>query len=170
MTVRRFLLPLLVGCATLAVAAPAGATSPEHFRFPFTDSVPDLFQCDGFVIGLEGTGTTDVTIFSDASGEVIKFLVITQSSGTMTNSVTGKSIVVRSEYQQLFTRIDDTDEFTHSLVGFRYIGTAPREGLVIQDVGRLEYSPGEEELLFSAGHHFDVPGEDAGPVFCAAVA
>jgi hypothetical protein len=43
--------------------------------------------------------------------------------------------------------------------------------LVLQDVGRIVYSPDEEQVLFLAGHHFDVPGgPDAEALFCAALA
>jgi len=108
-------------------------------------------------------------VFFDGAGEVAKFVVHTAVQDTLTNSVTGKTVVNRGVFTELFTRIDDSDEFTHVLVGHRFMGTSPGEGLVLQDVGRIVYSPGEEQILFVAGqHHVPDPGGEA--VFCAALA
>jgi hypothetical protein len=44
-------------------------------------------------------------------------------------------------------------------------------GLMLHDAGRIEYSPDEAEILFIAGHHFDIPGgPDVGELFCAELA
>ena len=170
MTVRRRLLPVIVGCAVLGFAAPASAAPPERFHFSDSGSEPGFIHCDGFEIDLETTGTVDGTVFFDESGEVVKVIVRTRATDILTNSATGKTVINRGVFQQVFTRIDGTDEFTHSLVGFRFMGTSPGEGLVLQDVGRIEYSPDEEEILFIAGHHFDVPGgPDVEALFCAAL-
>jgi hypothetical protein len=170
MTVRRLLLPMIAGCAVLGFAAPASATAPERFHSSDSGSEPGFVQCNGFEIDLETTGTVDGTVFFDDGGEVIKVIVRTRAKDIFTNSVTGKTLVNRGVFQQVFTRIDGTDEFTHSLVGFRFMGTSPGEGVVLQDVGRIEYSPDEEEILFIAGHHFDVPGgPDFGALLCAAL-
>jgi hypothetical protein len=99
---------------------------------------------------------------------VVKFLVATRATDVLTNSVTGKVVVNRGVFEELFQRIDDTDDFTHALVGFRFIGTSPGEGLVLQDVGRIEYSPDEGQILFLAGQH-KVPDPGGEEVFCAAL-
>lgn len=65
-------------------------------------------------------------------------------------------------------RIDGTDEFTHALVGFRFMGTSPGEGVVLQDIGRIVYSPDEEQILFLAGQH-NVPDEGFEAELCAAL-
>jgi hypothetical protein len=57
---------------------------------------------------------------------------------------------------------------THALVGFRFMGTSPGEGLVLQGVGRMVYSPREEQILFLAGQH-EVPDPGGEAVFCAAL-
>jgi len=108
-----------------------------------------------------------VIVFFDESGEAIKFIVQTRGTDTLTNSVTGETVVNRFVFEELFTRIDGTDEFTHALVGFRFMRTAPGEGLFIQDVGRIVYSPDEEQILFLAGQH--VADADVGAAFCAAL-
>jgi hypothetical protein len=168
---RKLLMTFALGSvAAMAWANPASATPPERFHSSDSGSEPGFIQCDGFDIDLETTGTEDVTVFFDDSGEVVKVLVRARATDILINSATGKTVVNRGRFQQVFTRIDGTDEFTHSLVGFRFMGTSPGEGLVLQDVGRIEYSPDEEEILFIAGHHFDVPGgPDAEALFCAAL-
>jgi hypothetical protein len=169
--VRRWLALLAASSiAVFALAAPASATTPVRFHSSDSGSEPGFVQCDGFEIDLETTGTVDGTVFFDGSGEVIKVIVRSRATDILTNSATGQMLVNRGVFQQVFTRIDGTDEFTHSLVGFRFMGTSPGQGLVLQDVGRIEYSPDEEEILFIAGHHFDIPGgPDVGALFCAAL-
>jgi hypothetical protein len=162
MTARRLLFPVIVGCVVLGLAAPASATPPERFSFPQEGSEPHFLQCDGFEIGLTTTGTTNVTLFFDDAGEVIKALFRTRVRDVLTNSVSGV-------FQETFTRVDDTDEFTSALVGFRFMGIFPGEGLVLQDVGRIEFSPFEEEILFVAGQHHLIDEASEPPVFCAAL-
>jgi hypothetical protein len=164
----RRLLFVIVGCAVFGFASPAIATRPDRFSFPEEGSEPHFVQCDGFEIGLATTGNIDVTVFFDSAGQVAKFVVHTAVRDTLTNSVTGKTVVNRGVFTELFTRIDGSDQFTHALVGYRFMGTSPGEGL-LQDVGRIVYSPGEEQILFLAGqHHVPDPGGEA--VFCAALA
>jgi hypothetical protein len=162
---------ILIGLSVALVpTAPASATPPDRFHSADSGSEPGFVQCEGFEIDLETTGTTDGIVFFNGSGEVIKVIVRTRATDVFTNSATGKTLVNRGVFQQVFTRIDGTDEFTHSLVGFRFMGTLPGLGVVLQDVGRIEYSPDEEEILFISGQHFDVPGgSDAGTLLCAAL-
>lgn len=169
MTVRRLLLSVIAGCcAVLGFAAPASATPPERFSFPEEGSDPHFLQCDGFEIALTTTGTGSVTVFFDDSGEVIKVLVRHRVRDVFTNSVTGKTVVNRGVFQETFTLIEGTDDFTTTVTGFRFMGTFPGEGLVLQDVGRFEESP-DGEILFVAGQH-DLLTEAAEPaVICAAL-
>jgi hypothetical protein len=168
MKLRRLLVPAVAGCALLGLAAPANATPPEMFHDSESGSEPGFAHCDGFEIDLETTNTVDVTVYFDEAGEVVKFLVRTRATDVFTNSVTGKTLVNRGVFQELGTRIDGTDEFTEALVGFRFMGTSPGEGLVLQDVGRIVFSPDEEEILFLAGQH-NVPDEGFEAVLCAAL-
>lgn len=168
MRVRRLLLPVIAGCAVLGFAAPASATPPERFSFPEEGADPHFLQCDGFEIGLTTTGTTNVTVFFDDAGEVIKVLFRTRVRDVFTNSVTGKTVVNRGVFQETFTPIEGTDDFTATVTGFRFMGTFPGEGLLLQDVGRFVESP-DGEILFVAGQH-DLLTETAEPaVICAAL-
>ena len=165
----RWLLLLATVVAALAFTASASATPPEMFHFEDSGSEPGIVQCDEFAIDLETTSTVDVTVFFDDAGEVVRVLVRTRATDILTNSVTGKTVINRGVFEEIFTRIDDTDEFTHALVGFRFMGTSPGEGLVLQDVGRIVFSPDEEEILFLAGQHKVPEGPEAEAVFCAAL-
>jgi hypothetical protein len=169
MKFRRLPISLIAALPALGFAAPANATPPDRFAFSESASDPHFLQCEGFEIGLSTTASFSGTVFFDASGEVVRFIGRTQATDTLTNSVTGKTVVNRGEFQEIFTRIDGTDEFSHALVGFRFMGTSPGEGLVLQDVGRIVYSPDEEEILFLAGQH-KVPDPGGEVVFCAALA
>lgn len=155
--------------AAMASAGAAVATPPEMFQFSDSGSEPGFVHCDGFDIDLETASTVKVTVYFDGSGEVVKFLVRTRATDIVTNSVTGKTVVNRGVFQELGTRIDGTDEFTEALVGFRFMGTSPGEGLVLQDVGRIVYSGDEEEIVFLAGQHHVPDGPEAEAVFCAAL-
>jgi hypothetical protein len=167
---RRLLIVIAVtAVAALAPASAATATTPEKFHFADSGSEPGFVQCDGYDIDLDTAGTVDVTVYFDAAGEAVKFLVRTHVADIFTNTVTGKTVINRGVFQELFIRIDGTDEFTHSLTGFRFMGTTPGRGLVLQDVGRIEYSGVEEEIVFLAGQHH-VLDDNAADLFCAALA
>jgi hypothetical protein len=170
MMVRRLLLSVIAGCAVsvLGFAAPASATPPEMFSFPEGGSDPHFLQCDGFEIALTTTGTTSGTVFFDDAGEVIKVLVHHRVRDGFTNSVTGKTVVNRGVFQETFTPIEGTDDFTATVTGFRFMGTFPGEGLVLQDVGRFEESP-DGEILFVAGQHDLLPEAAEPAVICAAL-
>jgi hypothetical protein len=167
---RKLLVVFTAACvAAMAWAGSALAKPPEMFHFSESGSEPGFVQCDGYAIDLDTTSRVDGAVYFNAAGEVVKFLVRTRATDILTNTVTGKTVVNRGVFQELFTRIDGTDEFTHSLTGFRFMGTSPGEDLVLQDVGRIEYVGDEEDIVFLAGqHHVPDPGGEA--VFCAALA
>jgi len=165
MTVRQVLLPLILGCAVLGVAAPASARPPERFSFEQSDS--EVFaHCQGFDIVLEGRGVFNGTTFFDPSGEEVKTIIRGRITETMTNSETDKTVVNRGVFQDFFRRIADTDEFVHSVVGFDFQGkVAGRGPVVFQEVGRKVFGPDGETIVFSAGHS-TLP-EDPEALFCA---
>jgi hypothetical protein len=73
---------------------------------------------------------------------------------TLTNAVTGESIVVRGEFSEFIERIAGTDEFTKTVVGHRYMVTEPGLGVTIRDVGRIVYGDLEQTIvLWQAGKH-----------------
>jgi hypothetical protein len=171
MVVRRLLLPVIVGCTVLGFAAPASATPPEMIHFPTESfSEPGFAQCDGFAIDLAGSESADLTVFRDASGEVTKVIRRGRVIETSTNSVTGKTLTNRGVFQDFFTRIDDTDQFRHTVVGFDFMATVPGVGLVLQEVGRKVFSLDGEEIVFFAGQSNIPEGPEFEAVLCAALA
>jgi hypothetical protein len=93
---------------------------------------------------------------------------------TFTNSVTGTTVVNSGVFQQFFTRIDGTDEFTHTASGFDFQGKVDGRGpLVFQVVGRkvvvTDPETGEETVVVFHGHSTLPEGPEAEAVFCAAV-
>ena len=162
---------ITAGCtAALVWAGTALAAPPERFHSDESGSEPGFVHCDGFDIDLATTGSEDFTVYFDGSGQVVKVLVQTRAIDVFTNSVTGKTVVNRGVFQQLFVRIGDTNEFTHSLTGYRFMATDPGRGVVIQDVGRIEYVGDEEDIVFLAGQHHVPDDQNAEEVFCAALA
>lgn len=168
---RKLLLTVAVcSVAAMASANAASATPPE--RFSFTESGTEvLLQCDGVDIVLDSTGTFTGTIFFDQSGEVVKLIRRGRITETLTNSVTGKTVVNRGVFQDSFRRIEGTDEFTHSVVGFDFQGKVGGRGpLVFWDVGRKVFDPETGEIVFRAGRTNLVEGPEVEEVFCAALA
>ena len=134
-------------------AAPAEATTIDRFSFEESGGEPAFIACDGFAIDLSSVSRVAGTVHFDTHGDWAKTIVHTTAVDTLTNNVTGKTVINRGVFQQTFTRIGDTDQFTHTLVGYRYLATDPHEGVVLQDVGRIEYSMDESELYFVSGQH-----------------
>lgn len=156
--------------AALALATAASARPPE--RVHFTESGTEvLVHCDGFDGNLDTTGTFDGTAFFDKSGEPVKFIIRGRISETLTNSVTGKTLVNRAVFQDFFRRTDGTDEFTHSVTGFDFhVQVAGRGPLVFRDVGRKVFDPETGEIVFRAGQTNVPEGPEAEEAFCAALA
>jgi hypothetical protein len=170
MTAHRLLVPAIVGCALLVLAAAASARPPE--RFADTESGSEvLAHCDGFDLISTSTGTFHGTVFFDQSGLDVRYIIRGRISETLTNSVTGKTVVNRAVFTDFFTRIDDTELFTHTVSGFDFHGQVEGIGrLVLHDVGRKVFDPETGEIIFRAGHTNIPDGPAAEAVFCAAVA
>jgi hypothetical protein len=170
-------IPLIASMAALtltAVGAPAAFAQgrPETFG-PFVDTGSFIgFECDGFDILIEGTVSTTVTVWFDDAGDVERVLQRTRAPhDTMTNTITGRSIVVRAHFQEKIERISGTDTFEKTITGFRYLVNEPGSGVTIRDVGRIRYGDLEQTiLLWQAGEHDLALDAEFLPVFCGALA
>jgi hypothetical protein len=169
MRARRLLLPVLAGCAAVTIATPATAMPPDRFSFSDSGSEPGFIKCDGFAIDLEGTFSTQGTVFFDQAGEVVRVIQRSRVTETYTNSVTGKTLVNHGVFQDSFTRIEGTDEFRHTVVGYDFRAPAPGQGLVLADIGRKVYAPDGEHFVFEAGRHDMPQGPAVEAIFCAAL-
>jgi hypothetical protein len=160
----------IFSAAAMASATAPSATPPERFH-DSGSGTEVLVHCDGFDGILDTTGTEDGTVFFDRSGEPVRFLIRGRVKETLTNSVTGKTLVNRGVFQDFFRRIDGTDEFVHSVVGFDFQGKVDGRGpVVFRDVGRKVFDPETGEIVFRAGQTNIPEGPEAEALFCAALA
>jgi hypothetical protein len=158
--------------ATLTAGTAAAAAGPERFG-PFEVEYSFVgFNCDGFDVLIEGAGTDEFVVWSDAAGEVERIVYRARyPHDTLTNLSTGRSIVVRGEFQETIVPDPSTGDFIKTITGFRYLVNEPGAGVTVRDVGRITYGDLEQTIvLWEAGHHdlaFDAQIEAA---FCGALA
>jgi hypothetical protein len=162
-------LGLMVG---LLAPGAAFAAAPETFG-PFHDTADFIgFACDGFDIRIQGSGSTTFTVWFDENGDIERLLQRSRfPHDTLTNTVTGKSIVVRGEFNERVEYDPATDTWMKTITGFRYMVNEPGTGVTIRDVGRIQYGDLEQTLvLWEAGEHDLALDEQFWPTFCGALA
>jgi hypothetical protein len=169
---KRWLLTAGLVATALLAASVARASAPLIFG-PFTHSYSSIeWHCDGFDVLIEGTGTDTFTVFLDEAGEITRVIWRARyPRDTLTNTVTGKSIINRGMFQEFIERIPGTDEFTKEITGFRNFVNEPGLGVTVRDVGRITYGDLEQTiLLWQAGKHDLALDAAIEPTFCAALA
>ena len=166
-----FLVAALLATAGLT-ASPVSAFAPERFGPTTYDYTFIGFSCDRFDIEIAGAGTDWDTVFFDGSGEFVKDVYFARfPHDVMTNTVTGRSIVVQGDFQIFVDRVPGTDEFVKTVVGHRYLVNEPGVGVTIRDVGRITYADLEETIVSrQAGEHDLAFDDQLQPTFCAALA
>jgi hypothetical protein len=167
------LLVALTGVLALGLAVSSARASGPIHEGPFLNTYDFIgFNCDGFDIRIQGEGTDSFTLFLDDAGEVTKVLYRARyPHDTLTNTVTGRSIVVRGEFQEVLERIPGTEQFIKTITGFRYMVNEPGKGVTIRDVGRITYGDLEQTIvLWQAGKHDLALDEAFEPIFCGALA
>jgi hypothetical protein len=166
-----YLVPVMLLIGVSLPAGAAAATAPERLG-PFTETEQFTVDCGTFAAAVSGTSSTRFTVFFDASGDVTRAQQFVRAPGDLwENTTTGKSVVVRGEFVQTYTRVPGTDEFTVTIVGFRYLVNEPGSGVIVQEVGRIVYAePSEETILAMAGQHDLADEARITPVFCGALA
>jgi len=148
--------------STLAVA------KPEVFG-PFVDTYTFIgFDCGDFLIEISGTSKTTFSVSLDANGDVTRIVMrVRAPNDTLTNTMTGKSVVNRGEFQETLTPIPGTDQFEKSISGYRYFVNVSGEGVALRDVGRITYGDLEQTmLLWKAGKHDIEYDANLQPLFC----
>ncbi len=167
----RSLIAVAVVAGGMLAAAPVNATAPERFGPNTFEGTFIGFNCDGFDIEIAGGGTERVTVFFDASDNVNRIAYYGRfPHDVLTNTVTGRSIVVRGEFQEFIEPIPGSDNFTKTIVGFRYMINEPGLGATIRDVGRISYAEVEQlHATFQAGEHDLALDEALWGTFCGAL-
>ena len=158
---------IALGFLPVAIAEPAAAAPPEFSSFDDQAEIPAFIECDGFAIDLSATAHVTVRAFFDSAGDVQRVSVKLMANDVLTNNATQQQVVNRGVFEEMFTRIGDTEEFSHTLVGFRYMGIAAGEGLVLQDVGRIVYDPEHNVVSLAGQHDAEELGEQG--ALCAAL-
>ena len=144
--------------ATVAFAAPAGATLPEHSSFDFTDqfSDPDYCASFGFAFDVTQHEYGFFTVYFDADGKFVKAIVHNNVDFTLTAN--GKTLVERDTFTIIFTPD-----------GHREIGSFAHiqgdHGIVLRDAGQLVFDA-DDQFLYARGPHPQFFGE----TFCSELA
>jgi hypothetical protein len=171
------LLLSLVAFAFVAVrpAAAQGLIPPPPQRFTcqttgqgticqgrFTGSnVDQLFvSCGSFDVIQNNPFTVEFTIFFDQAGNETQGIFHVIGAGTLSNSVTGKSVPFESHYTVILTYGTPGDDSTVTTTqpGEVYKVTLPGSGLILHDVGRVIFAP-DGTITFEAGPHQGLSGD-----------
>jgi hypothetical protein len=153
-----FVLALL--CVLLALPASAGALTVE--RQYFSDPFGGDYSCEGFDATFEGHDRGQIADYFDAAGNPVKQVGHINSIETDTNLLTGKSVLIRTHITVHLDYVTGTWAITGLFNG----GTFPKEGLVLQDVGRVEFDANGDPVVFHGVHDTFTKGEQA---FCDAL-
>jgi hypothetical protein len=128
---------LIVAVCLAAVAgvfaATAAADQPAIQDQTVHRSIANFLSCPGFTVSGEFDITRIVFTFYDSNGTPIRTVTHIHSEGTLSNAATGKTLADRGN--QIIT----TDLLTGEVivVGPSRVDTAPGEGVVFAQVGRV---------------------------------
>jgi hypothetical protein len=126
----------------------AAALEPTHQRFEVTRHIDPYVTCSGFnVIGNFSVERDDMTFF-DSSGTPIKMVIHAHFVGTLTNSVTGKSL---SDDGSRIITFDLTNN-TITNTGLNLKVVVPGQGIIVIDAGRI-VRDAAGNVTFEAGPH-----------------
>jgi len=171
---RRIRVLLIGGLVAIGAmtAVPVSASAPVRFGPNTYDYNFIGFNCDGFDIQIAGAGTDRATVFFDGSGNVVKFAIYGRfPHDVLTNTVTGRSVIVRAEFNEFFEPIPGTDEFSKTVVGFRYMVNEPGSGTTIKEVGKISFADLQQLVVtFQAGKHDLALDEALLGAFCTTLA
>jgi len=157
--VNRVLFLGMAVAVALALALPAGATPPTSETV--TESATESVSCDGFDAVLERNFSGLVTVYFDNDGNPVRVQVHATMTGSLTNSVTGRSLPLRGHIYL----VDDFTTGVVTFVGPVFLANDPGRGAVITDTGRISFSG--DEIVFAAGPHDAI---DNSEILCTAVA
>jgi hypothetical protein len=154
--------------ATLTAAATADTRVVVQHNAIVTRHFAGLTDCQAYGYTFTFTGDyvirrSDVQYFDD-SGALVREVISAHFVGTDTNDATGKSLRDTGERHITFDYVSNT--ITESGV-LRHI-TVPGSGIVLHESGRLIVSLTDESVIFMAGPHQLLSGDEA--EFCAALA
>jgi hypothetical protein len=146
------------------MAAPVAAAPPEREEFQTEPWSGVLAMCDGFEVINESEGTlATLHRFFDRDGDLVRVSFHGQIEDTYTNSVTGKSISGRGQYNGQVV----LEEPFEREAGIQFHVLVPGAGVVLIDAGRVVFDA-LGEVVFQAGRHQVRDGDFE--ALCAALA
>ena len=145
----------------LLASAPAFAAAPLIEDQTFTEVNDPVANCGDFVIIANGEGSTRTWVYFGRDGAPLKFVLHGHYRGTLTNSVTGATLLDAPS-----VAIIDVDLVTgqETRIGAFWTVTLPGVGRVLFNVGRMVFD-GSGPPVFIAGQH--VPPEEEIALLCA---
>jgi hypothetical protein len=142
-SLRRLWTGLVMGVLALTIVPAARAMGPDIVETQL--KVVEVIGCSGYNVVAEWDVTRRVTTFYDSDGNPIRVHRHIQFEGTLTNSVTGKSLLDKGT----FTLTSDLASGTLVVTGAQRHTIEHGRGIVIQGTGRQILVPGD--LVFEAG-------------------
>jgi hypothetical protein len=130
---RKAFIACLVGAATLAVPFRASALSPTISSFHFEGSSIPVEDCGSFEVLLSFSHDETITTFYDKTGAPTRDQIRFVFSGTLTNSVTGKSADENGAYT---ITIDLTSDHAN-VVGLILVIRLEGVGVVTLELGHV---------------------------------
>ncbi len=143
-TRKLFVAFLITAVLVMATISSALALQPEIVNLNLHRHYEDFAVCDGYnVIGDFDVTRRDVTYF-DNDGNPIRVDLFIHYEGTLTNSVTGKTLPDKGNFKNSLDLTDGTATVTG---GIRHT-TVSGLGIVIQDTGRIIVDDATGGILF----------------------
>ena len=123
----------------------------------FTDPIENAplgVSCGSFQVLQNGTFTIRFTLFYNQAGNVTQAVFHIREEGTLSNSVTGKSVPFEEHYTFTITFATPADfsSATATATGQVYTVTLPGSGLILHDVGKIVFAP-DGTITFEGGPH-----------------
>jgi hypothetical protein len=143
-----FLLGLIL---PLVFAATAAAVQPTTTTQQFHRSSPHFLSCPGFDVVAEFDITRVSTTFYDSDGNAIRIARHLGYVGTLSNSLTGKSLADDGNVLITIDLVAGTTTFD----GKGRVDTIPGLGVVFHVSGRMMFDAAGD-LIFEAGPHDDL--------------
>jgi hypothetical protein len=156
-------LAALVAIFTIWVTPGAVAMAPE--RLTFSRSSTGVVDCGAFQDNYTDVFSGTETTFFGTDGNAIRIVVQMEHHSNDVNSVTGLTLHEHGHATFVFDLVNGGG----SVSGNLEIATRPGTGVVIQDVGRLEFDADGNMIFFAGGtkHSQTIEGEQ---IFCTALA
>jgi hypothetical protein len=111
-------------------------------------------SCGSFQVLRSATNTARFTIFYNQAGNETQRVLHIRTVGTLSNSVTGKSVPFEADFTFTFTFATpgDSSTVTRTQTGQVYKVTLPGSGLILHDVGKVVFAP-DGTITFEGGPH-----------------